>query len=249
MPPTSEPREIKILITGFGPFGVHSANPSELSAQPLDGTILRSPKDLTPTPKSHKIATPKSQYPIHIEFQAIKVAYSTVQAVLPPLHENGAYDAYVHVGVAADYDAVTIEQRARRRSFRKDVPDVEGKLAPRLPGKPVEYGLEGDVDEWKTIVDAEKLQSWLRDSLGFEHIATSTDAGMYLCEFIYATSLSASYKQAEKQGQDTPDVPVLFIHVPNLKSDRNPGPYELRELTNILRGVCWWLGSMRRWQE
>jgi hypothetical protein len=63
-----------------------------------------------------------------------------------------------------------------------------------------------------------------------------TDAWLYLCEFTYANSLAASYDQAKKRGKGTPEVPVVFIHVPSLKEDQ--GPYELLELTNILRGVC-----------
>jgi len=191
------------------------------------------------------IATPQSQFPIRIEFRSVKVAYSTVQATIPALHEKGAYDAFIHVGVAAGYKAVTIERRARRRSY--EIPDVDDELAPELPGEPAEYGLESDVEEWETIVDADKLQDWLQKGLNFEHVTTSTDAGLYLCEFIYANSLAASYEQAEKQGKGTPEVPVVFIHVPSLKEDQ--GPYELAELTNILRGVCWWVGSMCRKQE
>jgi len=115
-------------------------------------------------------------------------------------------------------------------------------------------GYEGCPYEiWNPAVNVERLVLALQEE-GVQHISHSTDAGLYLCEFLYYASLAQSYRKntirrassadadsAEIQAHSTllTDFPkVLFVHVPPVGE-----PQSVEEMTfaieEIVKLVCW----------
>ena len=150
----------------------------------------------------------------------INVAYKTVRQLIPSLisptgpnlrhnpkkgKSTPDFDAVLHIGLAPGQDFYAIEAQAHRDGYDKK--DVAGQT------------LEGDSfwDEvyhapaiLKTTFDMEAVQKKWKASQPKEDLRVSEDAGMFLCEFIYFTSL-VEYWRHDTGGPR----PVLFLHVPD----------------------------------
>ncbi|KZT11054.1 peptidase C15, pyroglutamyl peptidase I-like protein [Laetiporus sulphureus 93-53] len=85
-----DPSALRVLVTGFGPFGPITVNPSWLAVKPLHNTTV------------HTLgAFPK---PIHITSLEVATSYATVLSLVHPPSArtsiSGGYDFILHVGVA-----------------------------------------------------------------------------------------------------------------------------------------------------
>ncbi|CCM00397.1 uncharacterized protein FIBRA_02427 [Fibroporia radiculosa] len=148
---TVDPKAIRVLITGFGPFHKFNENPSWLAVKPLHNTVLYTNPDPIVI-DDHAIVTdemeemaPRPQ-PIHITAIEIPVSYQSVLAVTPGLHARppvlpepkdpamvlppppvNGYDFMFHVGVAGR-GPLRMEKLAHKNGFR--MKDADGQYAP-----------------------------------------------------------------------------------------------------------------------
>merc|ERR1719362_2787780 len=112
----------------------------------------------------------------------------------------GSAAALVHLGVAAGSKGIRLECRAANvADFR--IPDVRGHQS---RGEAV---VEGAETVLYTKLQLPELLSELHDS-GMMACEISTDAGRYLCNYLYFTSLHAC---------ESTRIPVLFVHVPSFE--------------------------------
>ncbi|CDZ97776.1 Peptidase C15, pyroglutamyl peptidase I-like [Phaffia rhodozyma] len=216
---------------------VLSTSPSPISSissdEPLPTTTLPSP-------------SPVPDRKIEITFVGpVDVTYEKVALMVTELHQTDEFDAFVHVGVGRSGE-LRVEQRSRRVGY--DKPGYDGRLCEIVDLESGTRGIktwpmEGHKDEIRSKIDCDKLVKWLRSQMDVKHVLPSTDAGLYLCEYIYGMSLAQSILHT-KSGDGRSPAPVLFVHVPTLKTDANSDAfYTESEVSEILERVCWWVGS------
>jgi pyroglutamyl-peptidase len=161
-----------MLVTGFEPFGPHPFNPSAAVLERLPLRVGR----------------------IAIEKLVLPVTTEGIKPVLARAHAE-PYRALVHLGLADDRAALTVERRAvNLRDFR--IPDNDGvvlKGVPIQPGGPETY-------EARLPVDA-ILEAWSKEKIP---CAASDSAGHFLCNQVMYTSLHVLPS----------DVLTGFIHLP-----------------------------------
>lgn len=187
-------KEKPVLVTGFGPFHHHSVNASWVAVQEL-----------------HKVGVEHKSKPVRLEIREIPVAYQVVSSTLPEIYKELDPKLCVHVGVAP-YSVIKIEKYGKNHGYRG--PDIHG-CAPSakmcVPGGP-------DVIPSKFNIET------VCESVCKKHsdivCQMSTDAGRYLCDFIYYTSLYLD------------KAPTVFVHVPAIDS-----PYSVEQLARALKEI------------
>jgi pyrrolidone-carboxylate peptidase len=176
--------------------------------------------------------SPKNQTPIniHVHYEPIRVAYNNVVNLVPKLlpPANPLYpppDIVLHIGLAAGRNYFAIEQGSHSHGYGK-IPDVDGQrfedaeAEKHFPSSKYPHKLKTSFDtsdvlaRWKanlgyTSVDGTKIDQ------GCSDVRISTDAGNFLCGFIYYNSL-AHYFNIKKEER-----PVVFLHVPDLSSSED----------------------------
>jgi len=197
----AHPREAdKVVVTGFGPFGVHKVNSSWLAVQELSKLGLKDPF-------------------AELVTEEIKVDYEYVKDRIPRLWTQNNPLLMIHVGVAGMANAIRLERCGHNSGYMKL--DVSGKC-------PVSgCCIEGFVPSQKTCIatslDLEKVSKIFDENHDIPaknecddiqdspknplktRIEISDNAGRYLCEFIYYSSLHIDASRC------------LFIHVPDLE--------------------------------
>ncbi|KAK4128874.1 peptidase C15, pyroglutamyl peptidase I-like protein, partial [Parathielavia appendiculata] len=183
--------------------------PSSISFSSLSSSS-RSPGDVAPPPiPPVRILTHPSP---------IRVNYSTVRDLVPQLWDlkgtvhpgRPRIDAVIHIGMAGPRLFYSIERRGHRDGYR--MPDVDGQVpqdgtAKKEDGKEETKGLlPGELESDFDVEDV--LERWRGYAPRHLDLRISEDAGHYLCDFIYFSSLSHLYKAGEKRR-------VLFLHVPS----------------------------------
>lgn len=203
------------------PFKTNLVNASYLIASSLPSSFL------FPSPKDHD-SDPR-RVSLHVHPTPIPVAYATVRETLPHIIEEFAAchggrrpDLIVHIGIAAPRQYYSVEILAHRDDY--NITDIEGRpgyvdgekrwkalgLPPILtPGRATEDPSSASPYQ----PDDQFLETW-RSFTPDSDLRISKDAGRYLCDFIFYTSLSL----AQLQGQDRN---VLFLHVPGASGDAN----------------------------
>jgi pyrrolidone-carboxylate peptidase len=89
--------------------------------------------------------------------------------------------------------------------------------------------IEGPVQQF-TKVNVEQVIEWgKREKDWKDNVRLSTDAGLYLCEWTFFTSLRESAKE------DSSHATVLFIHVPQIGEDE--GKMSLEAMTQIVSEI------------
>ncbi|ORY40562.1 hypothetical protein BCR35DRAFT_356471 [Leucosporidium creatinivorum] len=236
MAPTPHERPFRVHLTGFGPFRQYSENPSWLAVRQLEGiTMKEAPPPLAAleTPSEPQSPSPPAplQPTIALSTSLIPVNYTDALELVPPLHDQDEpYDLIIHVGVGAP-GGVVLERRARRWGYDKE--GADGKLAESDGKRRGFVGEEWNVgEELQTRISREKVVEWVRRK-GVEHLALSSDAGLYLCEFTFFCSLATAQRKASAKASAHP-TPVQFIHVPPLKE-----PYNVEQLTSALKLLVW----------
>ena len=184
-----------VLVTGFGPFDDYEVNSSWEAASLLPTMGLRA--------RGEEIV---------VVAKEIKVSYKDVKERIPALWEEIKPDLCIHVGVFSER-VIKYERFASNNGYF--LPDVDSCLPESTihPGSP---------DKLETSLNLTELSQQVAGIVakgGDEvKIKVSHDAGQYLCDFIYYTSLHLS------KG------PVLFIHVPPLDE-----PYSREQLAHVLK--------------
>ncbi|TPX06990.1 uncharacterized protein E0L32_011058 [Thyridium curvatum] len=137
----------------------------------------------------------------------------------PPQQPARRIDLCVHVGMAGARMQYSLERRGHRDGYR--MKDVDGALLDderfRHPkedgGDDPRWEWFGVPEELETDVDADDvLKRWRAHAPPTADVRISEDAGHYLCDFIYFSSLAHLWKAGEHRR-------VVFLHVPSACSD------------------------------
>lgn len=171
---------------------------------------------------SAKDGVPERRVSLYVHPAPIPVAYATVRELLPQILEDFAADhggrrpdLVIHIGIASPRLYYSVETLAHRDNYH--LTDINGcsgyedgekrwkemDVPPILKPGPATEGLgAGSYPPNKYF-----LELWKSLSPPNLDLRVSQDAGHYLCDFIYYTSLS----MALREGRDRN---VLFFHVP-----------------------------------
>ncbi|KAK4229061.1 putative pyroglutamyl peptidase [Podospora fimiseda] len=213
-------KDITVLITGFAPFKEeYPKNPS--------WEIVRSLPDYLPPIRAKTTSIPPKPLlpPVRllIHPEPIHVSYETVSSLVPTLHSTHNPTFTIHVGMAGPRAFYCIERRGHRDGYKMQ--DVDGHFL-----APEEEFSEELPNELETEFDVEDvLRRWKDHSPKYTDLRISEDAGHFLCDFIYFSSLSLLWKGGKERK-------CLFLHVP---SDTSEGAVERgRELLlQLVRGI------------
>ncbi|KAF3922079.1 hypothetical protein ABW20_dc0108600 [Dactylellina cionopaga] len=226
-------RIFKVYVTGFGSFEKVDVNASYLVASTL-------PSVLDGKYVSHVDTSVKNlQVSIIPHFEPVTVSYSNVEKLIPTLYEDlPGVDLFVHIGVAP-FEHYQIETRGRRGPYGppEDRPDGRKDVDGEWPdGHSAENAARGkvpkEVHEIVSSLDVQGICDYLagakRDAEdNFDAPQLSTDAGLYLCEYILYNSMAESIYDAEYESEYPESKPVtnpssdppstsraIFIHIP-----------------------------------
>ncbi|KAJ2769177.1 hypothetical protein IWQ57_003215, partial [Coemansia nantahalensis] len=177
------------LLTGFEPFGEPrpSTNRSWEAVRQLAGEAIAADGGAVVACHCHRLP----------------VSYADVSAAVPRLHGSADWSIVIHCG-AGRSGAVQLERLAHRAGYERAGNGGAQDLPPggRVPG------YDGAGDELATDVDVGNVRSALEDR-GWTAAQTSSDAGRYVCEYTYYSSL-AEAAQYPQRGRTAPA--VLFVH-------------------------------------
>lgn len=222
--------ELTVLVTGFGPFKKqYPVNPS--------WEITASLPDYLPP---DRVKDPAHQAPANlpavriVKDGPVRVNYEVVRDMVPTLWDDPdqKVDYVIHIGMAGPQPVYSIERRGHRDGYDKQ--DVDGELL----GDEQRRKKEGDKwiwhdvpDELLTDLDIENIyKRWVERSPDNLRLQISEDAGHYLCDFIYFSSLAHLYKQQRPRK-------VIFFHVP-LHSDGESISRGKELALQLIRSIC-----------
>ncbi|KAK3393729.1 hypothetical protein B0H63DRAFT_25746 [Podospora didyma] len=205
--------ELTVLITGFGPFKKeYPVNPSWEIANDLP-KYLPSVRAKTAKPAAH---LPPVRLLVHPE--PIHVGYAAVRKLVPELWDldqqkhpdRPKIDLTIHIGMAGPRPFYSIERRGHRDGYAmKDVDNEFLKDQERRNREGKDWVWDGEPKELLTELDLDDvLKRWKTHSPDDADLRISEDAGHYLCDFIYFSSLAHLHKAGEKRN-------VVFLHVPS----------------------------------
>ncbi|KAJ2452960.1 hypothetical protein EV183_002545 [Coemansia sp. RSA 2336] len=203
------------LVTGFEPFG---------SPRPSDNRSWEAAKRL----EGQTLETDNADIVCHC--YRLPVSYGDVSTQLPLLHKSNTFSIVLHCG-AGTPGTVRLEKQAHKTGYTRPGNKGPQDLPPggSVPGYQTENELASTID-----VDSLHLQL---ESAGWHHISTSTDAGRYLCDFTYYTSLAEA--QVSYPARQLPAAQTVFVHVHPQVNDI----YSDEQLAELLRSIIRMLGS------
>ncbi|EFX03845.1 pyroglutamyl peptidase type [Grosmannia clavigera kw1407] len=229
--------EYTVLVTGFAPFrDEYPANPSWEIASRLPAYL---PAAALPSSTADQEGFPPVRIVVYPE--PIRVAFRTVRDLVPKLWDGrtvklsggGAFtpprriDLMLHIGMAGPRLHYSIERIGRRDGYR--IADVDDCL-PTVDSTNRQWAWYGvppsleshlDLDDvlprWRAAVAAVSPESP-------PDLRVSIDAGRYLCDFTYFSSLAHLYRRGRGDPVITNDqvtlpdpdsrLRVAFLHVP-----------------------------------
>ncbi|KAI2635181.1 putative pyroglutamyl peptidase type I [Xylaria nigripes] len=218
-------KELAILVTGFGPFKeAYPVNPAwEIANRLPDFLPADRAKDAAHRSASH-------MPPVRIVKLSgpVRTSYEYTRALVPTLWGDGGednpgrgIDYAVHIGMAGPQLVYSIERRGHRDGYGSK--DVDGALLEdekRHAEEGERWIWHGLPSELLSDLDVDDVhRRWVELSPPNLGLRVSEDAGHYLCDFIYYSSLAHLWKQQRPKN-------VVFLHVP-LHSDEE----------SIVRGV------------
>ncbi|CAL8345822.1 unnamed protein product [Merluccius merluccius] len=184
--------QMKVIVTGFTPLGEDKINSSWEAVKELKRLGLGKSVDL------------------HV--QEIPVEYEAVHDLLPLLWKQHQPKLVVHVGMSWKATTVTLEQCGHNMGYeRKD----NCGFCPAC-----HCCVEGGPDTIQSVLDMEAVCQRVQDSGLGVAVSVSKDAGRYLCDYSYYTSLHLGERRC------------AFVHVPPLDK-----PYSSKELGAALQVV------------
>lgn len=179
-----------VLVTGFGPFSNHVENSSWITVQELAKMNIA----------NYNLVT-----------KELPVSYNIVSQVVPLLWQEHKPKLTVHCGMSETRSCITIEKLARKKGYFHC--DING-LMPNCneccsDGNEVIYSA---IDVSKVVDDVSCSPVCVKTEL-------SEDAGLYLCEFSYYTSLNINRN-------------TIFVHIPAINN-----PYNAQEMGETLAAI------------
>uniref|UniRef100_A0A0R3RFM7 Pyroglutamyl-peptidase 1 n=1 Tax=Elaeophora elaphi TaxID=1147741 RepID=A0A0R3RFM7_9BILA len=177
--------ELTIVLTGFGPFGLHNSNPSEKVVRRIAEEGI---EDI--------------QSNARIIVKVMPVAYDDVQDIVSELWEKYHPDLVVHLGVHSVNHAIRIETGSCGIGYYQD--DIKSQTPEdyKCPLANSSSNEEGNIIctglDCMKLVEAVRME-FAEESVQFE---LSNDPGRYLCAYSYYISL-----QHDKNCS-------LFVHIP-----------------------------------
>jgi len=206
--------EFTVLVTGFAPFrSQYPQNPSWEIASRLPSFL----PPLQPKDPSTRDGPKLPEVRIIVHPEPIRVNYETVRELIPRLWDQEQqshgkkYDVVIHIGMAGPRPMYQIERRGHRDGYKSR--DVDGKLLGDEDAEGAHedgWFWEGMPEELTTELDVEDiLKRWKQHSPKDADVRISEDAGHFLCDFIYYSSLSHLYSHHPNRPRK-----VLFLHVP-----------------------------------
>jgi pyroglutamyl-peptidase len=130
----------------------------------------------------------------------VKVAYRTVRALVPELWEGRKIDYMIHIGMASGRRYYSIERRGHRDGY------VMADVNFEFLGDTERQKTEGSNWIWaglpeEIMTDMNINDIWVRwrAELPNTDVRVSEDAGRYLCDFIYYSSLAHLSKKEEEK--------------------------------------------------
>ena len=165
--------------------------------------------------------------------QEIPVEYRFVRKEIPNIIESIKFprlDFILHVGVGKK-GQVCLESLARKIGYK--VSDNENFIPDRNEwegvGKHIVY-IQAP-PQLETSLNINEAMKWLKGR-GIENVELSADAGLFLCEYTFFTSMAV----VEDFKANKPV--VLFLHIPPLGC-----PYSKKRLKKIVRDVVYYLSN------
>lgn len=184
-----------VLVTGFGPFFNHKINASWEAVKEMATLGIEHEGQKVP-----------------LETREIPVIYKTISESIPVLWDEVKPVLCVHVGVSP-YNCVKLEKFGRNIGYRSV--DINIELPPHdnccIPSGP---------DIIQTVFNVDEVSREVVEKIPNIQVQVSEDAGRYLCDFIYYTSLYHNR------------APVVFVHVPPLDQ-----PYSKSQLALSLKHI------------
>ncbi|XP_037362076.2 pyroglutamyl-peptidase 1 isoform X3 [Talpa occidentalis] len=149
---------------------------------------------------------------VDLHVYEIPVEYKTVQRLIPALWEKHSPQLVVHVGVSGMATTVTLEKCGHNKGYK-------GLDNCRFcPGS--QCCVEDGPESIDSIIDMDAVCKRVT-TLGLDvSVTISQDAGRYLCDFTYYTSLYQSHGRS------------AFVHVPPLGK-----PYNADQLGRALQAI------------
>ncbi|KAL3249361.1 hypothetical protein MRX96_056056 [Rhipicephalus microplus] len=184
--------EPTVLLTGFGLFRDYGHNSSSEVVKALAKTGIPGTRLVT---------------------KEVPVEYDTVSSVVPRLWEEFKPDLVVHCGMNATARNLFVENQAHNGSYC--AADNKGAI----PKQGLCCGVSPQNERLSTCFDLAALTEKLKTAGCPVPVETSNDAGRYLCEFIYFTSLRISPS-------------TVFIHVPPIDE-----PYSVQQLSCTVSSI------------
>ncbi|XP_063585923.1 pyroglutamyl-peptidase 1-like [Penaeus indicus] len=169
-----------IYVTGFEPFPPHAINASQRAVERLPETGVG------------------EELGVRLVVEVMKVEYDYVSKVIPKRWKELSPKLVVHVGVSSQVCTLTLEQVSHNCGYNKK--DNCNSVPYR------EVCVQGGEEMLQSEIRMDLVTCAINKDTKLKlSSAKSTDAGRYLCDFIYYTSL----KQDKSR--------VAFIHVPVLE--------------------------------
>ena len=176
----------RILVTGYGPFGTHDANPSQDVALHLEGT--------------HQVldSSGRMVQELEITSRILSVDHQGAIETSNSVLSGEQWDAILHIGLCASCERPRLEQRAQD-TLDMRIEDNSGRMVTSS-----NIGGHGHLGTW---ID---LGNWMPESFS-THFDISHDAGSFVCNETYYHTLLAL--QTLNEGHLPP--PCLFLHIPS----------------------------------
>lgn len=163
-------------------------------------------------PTSHK-ARGVPIISIHTHPHPIGVCYKTVRSLIPtllfPQDQRPAYDLILNLGLAPGRNFYSIEAYAHRDDYVKQ--DIHHESMEGDTYWLVKYGAPPILEP--TIDISDTCGRW-QQRLPDDHVRISSNAGRYLCEYTFYTSMLEFWHRNQAA-----DRPCIFLHVPNVCSE------------------------------
>ncbi|PSS03693.1 hypothetical protein BD289DRAFT_158247 [Coniella lustricola] len=206
--------ELIVLVTGFGPFkSDFPRNPSWDIAKSLPSYL---PILNAKAPSAVRQASDLPAVRILVHPEPVRVTYSTVRALIPKLWKpefSGVprIDIVLHIGMASTRPQYVLESLGHRDNYR--ILDLDSALPIQDPERD-DWPWQGVPSQLTTELDVDDVMARWHKNLPENSIPLrlSTNAGRFLCDYIYFNSLAECFKNGERRR-------VAFLHVPAAKTD------------------------------
>jgi len=217
--------ETKFVVTGFGPFGGVPTNPTKVLVEKLQQYWATLNDGQGDPQLSNSV----------IRLIQLETSAEDVRAVIHRLKEehhpggnlrgtsSTSRIVLLHLGIDISADGFKLERCAwNDASFR--IPDEQGF-------KPEKEKIVKDQDFEQcttTVLDLDKLSVVMKESYPKIKTSISTDAGRFVCNYVYVSSLDAF--------QQDKNVTSLFLHVPSF--DLVNESDQLAYVTDVIRNIA-----------